>query len=327
MKHLGETMKRAPLLFAGLAALSLVLAPAAADARAGGGSSSGSRGGRTYTAPPSTNTAPSAAQPMQRSMTPNQPTAAAPAAGAMPGAAAQPSRWGGSFAAGLMGGIIGAGIGGMLFGHGFTGGLGSAAGFIGFLLQIALFAGIAFLIMRLIRGRRPAMVAQGAGGPAMFEAPQGAAPGGPAAGMMGGSAAPAQAPVQLGQADFGAFEQTLKDVQAAWSGRDLQAMQNVATMEMVSYFADDMADQQSRGVQNTVSDVRLVKGDLAEAWREGNREYATVAMRFSMVDVTRNAAGHVVDGNPNQPVEVTELWTFVRSSGGRWMLSAIQQTR
>ena len=104
-------------------------------------------------------------------------------------------------------------------------------------------------------------------------------------------------------------------------------MQNVATMEMVSYFADDMAEQQSRGVQNTVSDVRLVKGDLAEAWREGNREFATVAMRFSMIDVTRNAAGHVVDGNPNQAVDVTELWTFVRSSGGRWMLSAIQQTR
>lgn len=314
-------MKRAPLFFAGLAALALVLAPAAADARAGGGSSSGSRGSRTYTAPPSTNTAPSAAQPMQRSMTPNQPTAATPAAAARPGMApaAQPSRWGGSFAAGLMGGIIGAGIGGLLFGHGFTGGLGSAAGFIGFLLQIALIAGVAFLIMRLIRGRRPAM----AGGPAMFEAPQG----GPAAGMAGGSAAPAQAPVQLGQADFAAFEQALKDVQAAWTRRDLQAMQNLATMEMVSYFADDLADQQSRGVQNTVSDVRLVKGDLAEAWSEGNREYATVAMRFSMIDVTRNAAGHVVDGNPNQPVEVTELWTFVRSSGGRWMLSAIQQTR
>jgi predicted lipid-binding transport protein (Tim44 family) len=317
-------MKRAPLFFAGLAALALVLAPAAADARAGGGGSSGSRGSRTYTAPPSTSTAPSAAQPMQRSMTPNQPTAATPAAAARPGMApaAQPSRWGGSFAAGLMGGIIGAGIGGMLFGHGFTGGLGSMAGFIGFLLQIGLIAGAAFLIMRLIRGRRPAM----AGGPAMFEAPQGARPG-----MMGGSAAPveeaAQPPVQLGQADFAAFEQSLKDVQAAWSRRDLQAMQNLATMEMVSYFADDLADHQSRGVQNTVSDVRLVKGDLAESWREGNREYATVAMRFSMVDVTRNAAGHVVDGNPNQPVDVTELWTFVRSSGGRWMLSAIQQTR
>jgi len=316
-------MRRASIFLAGLAAVALVLAPAAADARAGSGSSSGSRGGRTYTAPPSTNTAPSAAQPMQRSMTPNQPTAAAAGAqgGMMTGAAAQPSRWGGSFAAGLMGGIIGAGIGGMLFGHGFTGGLSGAAGFIGFLLQIALFAGIAFLIMRLIRGRRPAMMAQGAGGPAMFQAPNGAAPGG----MPGGG--PAAPPVQLAQADFGAFEQTLKDVQAAWSRRDLQAMQNLATMEMVSYFADDMADQQSRGVQNTVSDVRLVKGDLAEAWREGNREYATVAMRFSMVDVTRNAAGHVVDGNPNQPVEATELWTFVRSSGGRWMLSAIQQTR
>ena len=49
------------------------------------------------------------------------------------------------------------------------------------LLGYALAGIIAFLIMRLIRGRRPAM----AGGPAMFEAAQG----GPAAGMAGGSAA------------------------------------------------------------------------------------------------------------------------------------------
>lgn len=314
-------MKRTSSLFAGIAALALVLTPAVADARAGGGSSSGSRGAQTHSAPPSTSTAPSGAQPMQRSMTPNQPTA--PAAGVQgglrPAPVAQPNRWGGSFAAGLMGGIIGAGIGGLLFGHGFTGGLSGAAGFIGFLLQIGLIAGVAFLIMRMIRGRRPAM----AGGAAMFEAPNSA----PASGMVGSTAAPSQAPVQLGQADFGAFEQALKDIQAAWSRRDLQAMQNLATMEMVSYFADDLVDHQSRGVQNTVSDVRLVKGDLAEAWREGNREYATVAMRFSMIDVTRNAAGHVVEGNPNQPVEITELWTFVRSSGGRWLLSAIQQTR
>ncbi|HWJ19500.1 MAG TPA: Tim44 domain-containing protein, partial [Geobacterales bacterium] len=37
-----------------------------ADARIGGGSSFGSRGSRTYTAPPSTSTAPGQAAPMNR---------------------------------------------------------------------------------------------------------------------------------------------------------------------------------------------------------------------------------------------------------------------
>ena len=50
-------------------------------------------------------------------------------------------------------------------------------------------------------------------------------------------------------------------------------------------------------------------------------------MRFSLVDATRRLAdGAVVEGDPNRRTETTELWTFVRPSGGTWVLSAIQQT-
>ncbi len=71
-KH--PAMRRASAFLAALAALALLLAPGLADARAGSGSSFGSRGSRTYSAPPTTNTAPYAAQPMQRSITPNTPS-------------------------------------------------------------------------------------------------------------------------------------------------------------------------------------------------------------------------------------------------------------
>jgi predicted lipid-binding transport protein (Tim44 family) len=46
-----------------------------------------------------------------------------------------------------------------------------------------------------------------------------------------------------------------------------------------------------------------------------------------MIDVTRDSAGRVVDGALAERVLVTELWTFVRAPGGRWLLSAIQQGR
>jgi predicted lipid-binding transport protein (Tim44 family) len=52
-------------------------------------------------------------------------------------------------------------------------------------------------------------------------------------------------------------------------------------------------------------------------------------MRFSLIDtMVDKASGRIVSGNPNQPEEVTELWTFVRAAGSgadAWMLSAIQQ--
>src|ERR1700675_1102402 len=124
-------------VLAAVAVASLVLAPAIADARLGGGSSMGSRGSMTYSAPPSTRTAPGYAAPMERSLTPNTP---APTPGyGTPGYAspgfAQPRS---PFMSGLMGGLIGAGIGGLLFGGGFFGhGLGFG-GFLGFLLQVFL---------------------------------------------------------------------------------------------------------------------------------------------------------------------------------------------
>jgi predicted lipid-binding transport protein (Tim44 family) len=95
---------------------------------------------------------------------------------------------------------------------------------------------------------------------------------------------------------------------------------------MESYFTADLADNAAKGLVNKVTDVKLLQGDLAEAWHEGSDDYATVAMRFSLVDKTiEKATGRVVEGS-DQPIEATELWTFVRPNNSSWMLSAIQQT-
>ena len=88
------------------AALVLAFAPALAEARAGKGSSSGSRGARTESAPARTQTAPAPAQSFQRS----NPAQSTPAAGAArPGApaAAAPAAAGGMFSSPLARGIMG----------------------------------------------------------------------------------------------------------------------------------------------------------------------------------------------------------------------------
>ena len=78
---------------------------------------------------------------------------------------------------------------------------------------------------------------------------------------------------------------------------------------------------------NRVEAVKLEQGDLSEAWSDGGLDYATVAMRFSMIDTTRRIAdGAIVAGNDRARTEATEVWTFLRSRGGQWILSAIQQT-
>ena len=301
-------MRRTGTLIAAVIAIALALAPAAAFARAGLGTSSGSRGSNTYSAPPSTSTAPYSAAPMQRSLTPQS----APTPGYQSGY----SR-GSPFMSGLMGGLIGAGIGGLLFGGGLFHGINGFGGFLGLLLQIWLLVMLGRFLFRLVM-RQPAF----AGGNFFGRS---AMPGMAAPPMGGGG--PGVMPITITPADYPQFEQLLQQVQAAWSAQDLRAVQSIATPEMVSYFAEQLGDLTSRGVRNTVTDIRLEKGDLAEAWAEHGHEYATVAMRFSMVDVTRDAAGRVVEGDPAQRSVVTEIWTFLRAPGGHWILSAIQQAR
>ena len=306
-----NVLRRSSTLLAALVALAVVFAPGLADARLGGGGSFGSRGGMTWSAPPTTRTAPNSGAPMQRSITPNNPS---------PGFAAGGAGFGprSGFMSGLLGGLIGAGIGGLLLGHGFFGGMLGFGGFLGFLLQIFLIVVVVRWLIRMFSGgSRPAF----AGAPNVF------ARGGVASGMgsSGGSSAPP--PIQIGPQDYQSFEQVLRDTQAAWSRHDLNALSATTTPEMLSYFSEQLSEQTSQGVRNEVSDVRLLQGDLAQAWSEGGREYATVAMRFSMIDVTRDRSGRIVDGSRDEHVTATELWTFIRSPGGRWILSAIQQAR
>jgi predicted lipid-binding transport protein (Tim44 family) len=334
-----------------LAAL-LALPSGLAEARLGGGSGSkgganmGSRGTRTYEAPATTPTSPRAAAPIERSMTPDRPQ---PAPGAEPRFNPAPAAPGGFFSgrggffSGLMGGLIGAGIGSLLFGHGLFGGIDGIGSIIGLLLQIALIVFLARLLIGFLRNRAASPAGPGRGFGQIFGGPSGPANSGPAnSGLAGGFGGSGGGPrpgtqgnagkprvrdeVGITQQDLDAFEHILVETQTAWGHGDLAALKRRVTPEMLSYFAEQLAEAASRNVENRISDVRLLQGDLAESWREGNTDYATVAMRFSMTDCTVDrTTGRVVEGDPNLPVEATEIWTFLRSSGGQWLLSAIQQ--
>jgi predicted lipid-binding transport protein (Tim44 family) len=103
------------------------------------------------------------------------------------------------------------------------------------------------------------------------------------------------------------------------------------TPEMLSYFSEELTRNASQGVQNVVSDVQLVKGELTESWEEGGLQYASAYMRWRAVDYivrlgrSPGDPDYLVSGNPRSPTEAEEVWTFVRRRGGDWLLSAIQQ--
>jgi predicted lipid-binding transport protein (Tim44 family) len=296
-------------------ALPLTLAISAADARVGGGMSSGSRGGRTFSAPPSTSTAPSTAQPFNRTFTqPGNPGMGTPGGGLF-------NRPGTGLLGGLAAGFLGAGLLGMLFGGGMFGGLGGLSSIFGLILQIGLIIIVVRLAMSWWQRRHATASAYAGPTPAGGLGAQSNFRTGTGFGLGSGSA-----PLEITPADYETFERLLGEIQAAWSNEDVAKLHTLATPEMASYFSKDLEENRARNDINKVSDVKLLQGDLAEAWREGDTDYASVAMRFSLVDkTTERTTGRLVAGS-EQPTEATEVWTFVRRRGENWELSAIQQT-
>jgi predicted lipid-binding transport protein (Tim44 family) len=216
-----------------------------------------------------------------------------------------------------MGGLIAAGLAGIF-------GIGALASVLGFVLQVALVAGAAYLVVTFIRSRnqpapayaRPGLSAQGPG-----ETPQAQSY------ASNGGAAPST--LAIGRTDLDTFEKLLGDIQTAYGQEDIEQLGAKTTPEMLSYFSKDLAENTKRGVHNEISDVKLLQGDLSEAWRENGSDYATVAMRFSLIDAMIDRAnGRLVSGDQTHPTEATELWTFRRDDRARadgWQLSAIQQ--
>ncbi len=314
------------LILAGVLGLGLA---GEASARAGGGSSFGSRGARTFSAPNATPAAPGGAAPMQRSYgSPNEGIFGRPAAPYPQG-----SFFSGSFGRGLLGGFLGAGLFGLLFGHGLFGGLGGGLSILGLLLQIGLLYLLFKLVMGFVRGNGFSFQGAGFGArPGSGRGPLGGAAAGTFAGFGSGQAGPGrETKLELSQSDFAMFEQRLAEIQSAFSAEDLNRLRSLTTPEMASYFAEELAANSGRGLVNKISDVKFLQGDLSEAWQEPNAEYATVAMRFSLIDVmTDRMSSQIVSGDPQVPQQVTEVWTFRRPPGGTpdgWQLSAIQQAR
>src|SRR5215831_2125483 len=251
------------LIALGASAMAFVLVSADAHARVGGGFSGGSRGSRTFSAPPATPTAPTAA-PIERSIT--QPGNAAP----IGPAGIRPGLFGGGLFGGLAAGFLGAGLFGLLFGYGLFGGMAGFASIIGLLLQVVLVVIVARLVFAWWQ-RRNMQPAYAAAHPVTGHNFGGVSE------MLGrANLSPAGEHLAIAESDYDAFERLLGDIQAGYSTEDLSTLRAKVTPEMLSYFSEQLAANASRGLINRVTDVKLLRGDLAEAWREGNTDYATV---------------------------------------------------
>lgn len=297
-------MKRLLMMIATLLCFGLVISDVNAASRMGGGKSSGVQRNNVMqkqAAPPATPPASQAAAAKPAPATP-----AAPAPSGM-------SRWLGP----LAGLALGAGLASMFMGGGLGGGIGS-------ILMIALLAGAAFMLFRMLR--RPQsdsspMQLAGAGESAGNIAPTPVAGGFSPIGSQLETPASATAPGVAGNVPAGfdveAFLRQAKlnfmRLQAANDRKDMQDIRNFTTPEM---FAEISLQAQERRAAEQQIDVMELKAELLDV-TEGPEEHLA-SVRFF---------GTLRESPTSAPESFNEAWHLAKSANGKsgWLIAGIQQ--
>lgn len=111
----------------------------------------------------------------------------------------------------------------------------------------------------------------------------------------------------------------------AFAEGDRKTLKQLLSSDVYENFDGAMRDREARNekLENTL--IRIVSTDAAEAEIEHDIASLTVKIVSEQVNVTKNTAGEVVDGNPNHIAEVTDIWTFsrdLRSRDPNWKLVA-----
>lgn len=157
------------------------------------------------------------------------------------------------------------------------------------------------------------------------------APGAPAAD-------PAQGPLQAGIAkirsvdpnfDPGRFtagaRAAFEMIIAAYATGDTATLRPLLANDVFDNFNNAIQTRQRAGETLQTTLVGITATDVLEADLQGRNAVVTVKIVSDQINVTRDKAGQVVEGDPSAVTSVTDIWTFSRNTRSRdpnWVLIA-----
>ena len=111
----------------------------------------------------------------------------------------------------------------------------------------------------------------------------------------------------------------------AYARGDLGTLRPLLADDVYEKFAGAIRARQSAGetLETTLSAIRIL--DVIEARMEGRSAVVTIKVVSDQINLLRDRAGAVLDGDTTKPVEVVDLWTFSRNTRARdpnWTLIA-----
>jgi predicted lipid-binding transport protein (Tim44 family) len=112
---------------------------------------------------------------------------------------------------------------------------------------------------------------------------------------------------------------------SAFAAGDTATLRPLLSDEVYDGFAEAIRQRMAAKESLESRIVRLDSADLVDATLQGRTAAITIKFISQQINVTRDADGKVIDGDPERPLERTDIWTFsrnVRAQNPNWVLVA-----
>lgn len=116
-----------------------------------------------------------------------------------------------------------------------------------------------------------------------------------------------------------AFEMTV----TAFAKGDEKELEPLLAPPVFESFAADIRRRREAGETRETNVVAIRSASIRDARLEGREARVSVVIVSDQINVTRDSAGAVIDGDPKTPETVSDLWTFARDTRARdpnWQL-------
>lgn len=107
-----------------------------------------------------------------------------------------------------------------------------------------------------------------------------------------------------------AFEMVLN----AFSAGDRKTLKNLLSPDVFANFDEAITEREKAGEKLEDTLVGIRNAQIVEAAMDGRNAVVTVKFVSEQISSLKDAEGHVLEGNPNEVIDVTDIWTFTRDT-------------
>jgi predicted lipid-binding transport protein (Tim44 family) len=118
-----------------------------------------------------------------------------------------------------------------------------------------------------------------------------------------------------------AFEMIL----AAFAQGDAKALRPLLNDQVFANFAGAIEERNRNKQRHETTLVGILSADIAGAALKSDEAQVTVKFVSQQINVTKDQEGRIIDGDPSEVANITDIWTFARQVKARdpnWVLTA-----